>query len=94
MPKLPKLTDVERIKLQNIMYRAQISVEKESRLKMELNQAIVEQHKAEKELDEWKKKYNKKLRELNLTVDDIEINVETGEIKVLKPLKLHKDMVK
>jgi hypothetical protein len=76
------------------MYRAQISVEKESRLKMELNQAIVEQHKAEKELDEWKKKYNKKLRELNLTVDDIEINVETGEIKVLKPLKLHKDMVK
>lgn len=95
MPKLPRLTDIERIKLENIMLHIQLIAEREDRIKLELANVKIERYRCNEELNRWKRKFNKKLAELNLTVDDVEIDAKTGEVNVInQPVKLHKELHK
>lgn len=81
--KIPQLDRQERIELQNIMLRLALEGERIKNLENDIKMARGEMIKQEGNLRLWKGKFDAKLRQCGLTIEQVDINAENGKVMVL-----------
>jgi hypothetical protein len=77
---IPMLSDQERMILQNIMLRMSLEEEKIEKFKAYMNISNVKIQESKMQLELWKSEFNKKLSPIGLNINNVNINVETGEV--------------
>ncbi|MGW8177918.1 MAG: hypothetical protein ACWGQW_03875 [bacterium] len=81
--KIPQLDQQERIELQNIMLRLALEGEKIKNLENEIKVAKGEMLKQEGHLKIWKGRFDAKLRQCGVTIEQVDIDAETGSVSIL-----------
>lgn len=87
-PTKMNLTYIEKLELQNIMYRMQLKNERLSWLEKEHHDTKIDISDLNEELNRWNKKFNKKLKKNGLSIENVNIDAETGEVEPCTPLKV------
>ena len=79
-----KLSEVERLQLQNIMLTFDLLTEKERNLEILMSKVEEERAQNAKLFEDFKNKINKKLKKYNMTVESSIINPNTGSVTPAK----------
>jgi len=79
---IPQLNKEERLSLQNIMLRMALEQERISNLGFQIKTCRKELEAQESLLKLWQVEFNKKLKSCNLSIDQLDIDAETGEVTV------------
>lgn len=86
---LPSLTLREQEELKDVMLKMALELERSKRFeeiidhtKLKKGLANLEFKKQEKKLQVWNRKFDKKLRKYGFTIDDVDVDAETGKVKL------------
>lgn len=78
--RIPQLERHEQMELQNIMLRLALEGERIKNLEFEIGVAKGEMKKHEGSLKLWKGRFDAKLRACGVTIEQVDINAETGSV--------------
>jgi dihydroxyacid dehydratase/phosphogluconate dehydratase len=83
-----KLTKQEQLEVQNIMLRIAYEEEHVENLELKINNSKKKIAQARTNLEAWNKKIDKKLQKHNLSINEVNINADTGEITPMRSSSL------
>lgn len=80
---IPQLTESEQLQLQNILLRIALEKSRAENYEIKLMDARSKVIENQQKLEEWNKKFNVKLNEIDLDLSKVGINADTGEVTLL-----------
>ncbi len=87
---IPQLSKEERLELQNIMLRMALEQERVGRLEAEISSARKEFQAQVLRLKMWQGAFSCKLKAIGLSIEQVDIDAESGKVTVLNIVELPK----